>query len=411
MEELRKLEELQLMLNFTKSHGLASASDSDSSLFISKFILFLMEPCGELDTGKKFGLIREHLHLFSDLIVQEASSLLLKSDSRIPMEIEPAKGNQESRADGVFLPDSDGKSIESPTNLDGVAVIQLDAMQRANSTLEDFCRSYFMFHAMDVNKPELLFKYLPILSFTESYIYQMDSWNEKIVNVEKTKISCLGRGFEEAMNFADILKNDPFRPLVVQLEYHGLLTERIREELKCGEEYWSLERKLCSALANQQEIHVEEVMRAIHLKSFDYRILNLLLYQLRREQVNDLHMDFLSVSEFLVEIADDLSTCNFHRFDYEDDVLENSFNILRMFVKIYGPSRAPAMLAKCIGEAEEKYERLLEALEPQLSSSYKRRCEEATREGGKSSGNPLGTWSIPHIIADEESYRAMCSNS
>ncbi|CAN0878376.1 hypothetical protein LINGRAHAP2_LOCUS12444 [Linum grandiflorum] len=378
MEELRKLEELQLMLNFTKSHGLASASDSDSSLFISKFILFLMEPCGELDTGKKFGLIREHLHLFSDLIVQEASSLLLKSDSRIPMEIEPAKGNQESRADGVFLPDSDGKSIESPTNLDGVAVIQLDAMQRANSTLEDFCRSYFMFHAMDVNKPELLFKYLPILSFTESYIYQMDSWNEKIVNVEKTKISCLGRGFEEAMNFADILKNDPFRPLVVQLEYHGLLTERIREELKCGEEYWSLERKLCSALANQQEIHVEEVMRAIHLKSFDYRILNLLLYQLRREQ---------------------------------DDVLENSFNILRMFVKIYGPSRAPAMLAKCIGEAEEKYERLLEALEPQLSSSYKRRCEEATREGGKSSGNPLGTWSIPHIIADEESYRAMCSNS
>lgn len=34
------------------------------------------------------------------------------------------------------------------------------------------------------------------------------------------------------------------------------------------------------------QISVEDVMRAIHLKSFDYRVLNLLLYQLRGERVN-----------------------------------------------------------------------------------------------------------------------------
>lgn len=33
------------------------------------------------------------------------------------------------------------------------------------------------------------------------------------------------------------------------------------------------------------QIVVEDVMRAIHLKSFDYRVLNLLLYQLRGEKV------------------------------------------------------------------------------------------------------------------------------
>lgn len=33
------------------------------------------------------------------------------------------------------------------------------------------------------------------------------------------------------------------------------------------------------------QISVEDVMKAIHLKSFDYRVLNLLLYQLRREEV------------------------------------------------------------------------------------------------------------------------------
>lgn len=32
----------------------------------------------------------------------------------------------------------------------------------------------------------------------------------------------------------------------------------------------------------------------------------------------------------------------------QDDVLENNFNVLRMFVKIYGPSTAPAMLVSMI---------------------------------------------------------------
>lgn len=34
-----------------------------------------------------------------------------------------------------------------------------------------------------------------------------------------------------------------------------------------------------------EQISVEDVMKAIHLKSFDYRVLNLLLYQLRDEKV------------------------------------------------------------------------------------------------------------------------------
>ncbi|MCL7050901.1 hypothetical protein MKW94_012739, partial [Papaver nudicaule] len=143
---------------------------------------------------------------------------------------------------------------------------------------------------------------------------------------------------------------------------------------------------------------IEDVMRAIHLKSFDYRVLNLLLYQLRRMKVNDLHMEFLSVSEFLVEVSDDL-------FDYEDDVVENSFNILRMFVGIYGASKAPSMLAQCITEAEEKYVRLSKTLEENLSSYCWQRCEEATREGGKNSLHSFGTWHIPTVISDEDLYR------
>jgi hypothetical protein len=115
------------------------------------------------------------------------------------------------------------------------------------------------------------------------------------------------------------------------------------------------------------------------------------------------HMEFLSISEFLVEISDDL-------YDYEDDVMNNTFNILRMFAAIYGPSEAPKMLAKCIGEAEEKYERFSKKLDPTLSGSYWRRCEEATKEGGKMSGHAYGTWNIPPLIRDEEFFRLERSN-
>ncbi|KAF5779124.1 hypothetical protein HanXRQr2_Chr12g0555651 [Helianthus annuus] len=95
----------------------------------------------------------------------------------------------------------------------------------------------------------------------------------------------------------------------------------------------------------------------------------------------------------------------------QDDVLENNFNILRMFVRIYGASSAPTLLAKSITEAEEKYSYLLSALDPQLALTYKRRCEEATKEGGKVVGPPLGTWCIPPIIEDEDLYRYEISNT
>ncbi|XP_027768889.1 uncharacterized protein LOC107005136 isoform X3 [Solanum pennellii] len=319
-------------------------------------------------------------------------------------------------------------------------MIGLDAMQRANSTLEDFCRSYFMFHKMDPHQPQSMFRYLPILSFTESYIYQeilsllttvtsflccsllflplcfvwvkrtlrLDNLNEKLLqpSVGKDQSSYREYSVEESweLTYVRMMTNDPFRPLSILLQQHGLLTDRVREEFSGGVEYWSLERKLCHALGIKREISVEDVMKAIHLKSFDYRVLNLLLYQLRGEKVNDMHMEFLTISEFLVEISDDL-------FDYEDDVLENSFNILRMFNGIYGASTAPTMLAKVITEAEEKYENLLKALDSELSLKYQKRCEEATKEGGKTSGPSLGTWSIPSVIEDEELYRSDVMNS
>ncbi|PKI66209.1 hypothetical protein CRG98_013377 [Punica granatum] len=387
MEELKKLEEAQVVLELLLSRSVVTASsDPGADRFLANLVLLLIQPCADLDLNTKRRLVNENMPQISSALLEEASILLGQKDSVKLEKAGPNCSNWTTLAGSApvisFHDKVDQDFLQS--ELGNEAVIGLDSMQRANSTLEDFCRSYFMFHGMDVNRPQSVFKYLPMLFFVESYIYQITENGDTGGVIYK-------------------FQTDPFRPLLLLLECHGLLTERIKEELRSGAEYWALERKLCFALKSRQEVSAEDVMRAIHLKSFDYRVLNLLLYQLRGEEVNDLHMDFLSTSEFLVEVSDDL-------FDYEEDVLENSFNILRMFVRIYGASAAPAMLAKCIAEAEEKYDQLLHALGPQLSSQYQRRCEEATAEGGKTGAHPFGTWSMPTVIVDEELYRANVLN-
>ncbi|EXB29481.1 hypothetical protein L484_022153 [Morus notabilis] len=371
MESLRKLEELQTTIMLMQSHGIiTSSSDHHSARFLANLVLFLLQPYGELDLAKKTALLSEYIPKISAGFLEKASVCL--SEKGFPQQIlvKDSQKNSEDKSTSDLL----------PTNFEEIATIGLDAMQRANSTIEDF----------------------------------LDSLNEKIVQAPSNRVKSseevyemvTPRTLEENLRliakFTNVFVSDPFRSLVGLLGYHGLLTERIKEEFKHGEEYWALERMLCCALVNRKEISVEDVIKAIHLKSFDYRVLNLLLYQLRGEQVDELHMDFLSISEFLVEVADDL-------FDYEDDVLDNNFNVLRMFVRIYGAS-APTMLAKYITEAEEKYNMLLKTLDPQLSLNYQRRCEEATREGGNMSKHPLGTWSIPPLITDEELYRSNLLN-
>uniref|UniRef100_M8BHW9 Uncharacterized protein n=1 Tax=Aegilops tauschii TaxID=37682 RepID=M8BHW9_AEGTA len=376
MEALLELEKVQRVLSLMGSRGL---SDSDGSgggdRFLAHFLLFLAQPFDSLAIEKKVVLISE--------LLREVNSDTLKEVQRL-------------------------------ASLEG-------------TNREDECRSYFIFHGLDVNRPHSVFKFLPFLSFTESYIYQLDASNEDsllLVPDNNSSSTVLERKIQGSsqMSLSDML--DPLDNL---LQCQGLMTDqlgnsarcpckhvkyspylielalyfpcfRLRNELKSGIQYWSLERKLCQALSRNDKISIEDVMEAIHLKSFDYRVLNLMMYRLTGQQVNDLHMEFLSVSEFLVEICDDL-------YDYEDDVVNNTFNILRMFAAIYGPLDAPKMLAKCIGEAEGKYESFSKKLDPSISRSYWRRCEEATKEGGKISGHAYGTWNIPPLIGDEESFR------
>eukprot|EP01018_Ginkgo_biloba_P035916 Gb_07312 [translate_table: standard] len=140
-------------------------------------------------------------------------------------------------------------------------------LEESSSLSPNWCRSYFMFHAMDVHKPESLFKFLPILTFVESYIYQLDGLNEESLhpsnesrfssqtNLRDVYDPCNLESFEmESFHLLSVLQTDPFRPLRLVLENKGLMTERIDKEFRNGVEYWTLERSLCNALLNRTEL-------------------------------------------------------------------------------------------------------------------------------------------------------------
>ncbi|KAK7306045.1 hypothetical protein VNO77_43960 [Canavalia gladiata] len=96
------------------------------------------------------------------------------------------------------------------------------------------CRSYFMFHGLDVSNAQVIFKYLPILSFTESYIYQLDNLNEKLLQKQNNEKSLFGvKDEREIQLLVSYFSNSPTRPLMAILERKGLLTKRYDYEAKC----------------------------------------------------------------------------------------------------------------------------------------------------------------------------------
>lgn len=394
MEVLQRLEGVQRMVGLMHNHSVVGP-DAASDRFLAEFLLFMVQACSdEHEMAGRCRLLVEQLPKISGILLEEASIWKAKQDDKELQFRSTNKGNMDTT--NACFPSLGGYIVEE------MPLIGLDAMERAKSTLEDFCRSYFMFHDVDVHKPGSWFKYLPILTFVESYIYQLDRLNEEVLNPSREGSFCSRINLKDVQS--ELEMTDPFGPLRNALEVRGLMTERINKELINGVEYWTLERSLCNAASKGTEISIQDALRALQLKSFDYRVLNLLMYGLTKQQVNECHWDFLSVSEFLVEISDDL-------YDYEEDVLNNHFNILRMFVKVYKPFKGPAMMAKCIIEAEEKYQLLLNQLDPSLVSQYQQRCEEATKEGGKVSAHSFGSWSIPTVISNEECYRSQLQNS
>ena len=197
--------------------------------------------------------------------------------------------------------------------------VSIEGVDLAQSALEDFVNSYFMFHRLNSESSHDVLKYLPFLTFVESHIYGLDQDNEDSLLPKEAPhdrtAPCQDRQDRQDLDSSLL---DPFGPLRLVLRERRWLTARLDQELKDGSRFWALERKLCATLASSDPRERKSMSRcdveeALRLKSFDYRTMNLLLYVMRGEEPNEAHMDFLATSEVLVEIGDDL-------VDYFEDV-------------------------------------------------------------------------------------------
>ncbi|KAG2437905.1 hypothetical protein HXX76_005521 [Chlamydomonas incerta] len=273
-------------------------------------------------------------------------------------------------------------SLERVVDPGNALTISFKALQRARQTLEDFSKTYFFYVGLKL--PDDLLKYLDVLVWVEATIYQLDEDNEQLTGHG-------GQSTEAASAGLDCIQ--------AVLQRERLLDDRLRHELSQGLTYWTLEQRLCAALlAAPRPLQVpaaqltsELVLECHSAKSFDYRVLCLLLFRLSGRAYDDGLLAFLRLDEMLVDISDDLC-------DYEDDVVANSFNIFRCYIHLYG-REAEMKLVERIGALESQHAKLLAGLPEESQRHYWSRHEEAC------DGQGADRWVFPPPIYDEEEYR------
>lgn len=79
-----------------------------------------------------------------------------------------------------------------------------------------------MFHKMEANQPQSIFRYLPMLSFTESYIYQVNC-----LIVSNSLASKIRNGFYEMKKMLSLAVNS----LCPYLEYKKQLHDTVGSEI------------------------------------------------------------------------------------------------------------------------------------------------------------------------------------
>lgn len=262
----------------------------------------------------------------------------------------------------------------------------IEGVDLAQSALEDFINSYYMFHNLNPDSTHDVLKYSPFLGFIESHIYDLDQANEDSLHPEMAEMATNG-----------VMREDPFGPLRQVLEERTWMTPELDREFQQGARFWALERQICRGLGSNSAVKSftqEEAEEALRLKSFDYRAMNLLLYKMRGEKPCKEHMDFLATSEILVEIGDDL-------VDYYEDMERNSFNIYRCFVALHGDS-AQSKLRRYISAAEEAYAAAfsaLQRLDEPLAAKWLQR-NQASKRHNCGSEKPGATWEIPPAVQE-----------
>ncbi len=174
--------------------------------------------------------------------------------------------------------------------------------------------------------------------------------------------------------------------------------------------YYKTEQYLCNALAKssteEQKVSKHLIDKGSSIRSYDFRLLNLVTYKLIKHPYNDDIIEFLFYIELHFEILDDLSS-------YEKDVLNNTFNIYRMYVNLYKNDAQPYFQKYCRDLEEkltEKFNNLLVKY-PNLPKLHQhpRTFILKYKEITPTKFEITRQWNMPKPILDEHVWRKNCS--
>jgi hypothetical protein len=278
-----------------------------------------------------------------------------------------------------------------------MCVLSAASLQKARATLQDFVLSIFMFHDLLVSD---FLCFMDVLFFVEASLYEVDEvCEEALENIQKAGGSAISTEKGDALVLA-LDSNEVLANCVTFLKGKGLFDAHVEQQFRWGLEYWALEQQLCSDITWDAETTLRKAKRAISLKSFDYRVLHLLLYGLTGRQRQAELTGWLDCYITLVEVEDDLK-------DYHKDIKKNSFNIYRMFVRVHGV-RAPEEMSTFISQLEQQYLELRDKaeLDPALIARHIARNEEQY-SAGPVLAPKNGCWQIPQPVLDEGAFHAL----
>lgn len=290
-------------------------------------------------------------------------------------------------------------------NIDHNNISSFHSMKKSRRVLEYFSHHYMCHHNME---PVDIMRYIDHLTFVESLAYLVDDDNERANNSDRTlkyDSSHIDTISDDEFNY-NVNQNQAFSILYRYLKQYNFYDSYTHKQLYNGILYYKIEQYLCDALEKpnngEKKLSKYLIDKCNSLRSFDFRLLNLVTYKLTKQPYNDDIIKFLFYIELNFETLDDLRT-------YEEDALNGTYNIYRMYVNLY-KNDAKLYFEKYCRDLDEKLTKIFNSLLLKYPKLPKLHRHERTftlehKEITPTQFHITRNWNMPKPILDEYTWR------